>query len=883
MTMKTHTPALAAAASAVIAWSGLALTPSPAHAASTLVAAGAHHASPSTPLSRAELARVRERQREMVGQHRPAPTFAKAASTTFKVDTTEDSPLATPGDTQCVDAASSACSLRAAVEAANNLHKRVTIVLGRHTYTLSSAAVLSVTNPKGTSVVGQGAGKTSVAGAGSGLFSVSSDDLDPATLFLSSLRLRDGEADYGGAVSLEDQQGGTLVLDHVRATGNSAAFQGGAIFTNYNSTVYISDSRFSGNHASTGAALYQSKADVSIENTTFTGNSTTAGETGYGGAVFNDYGVFRMSGGSITGNTAGSGEFRGLGGGLYDEYATTSLTDVHIDGNTASGDAVASGTGGGIYAYQDELEIRGGTISSNRALGSVGGSGGGIYSPQQSQLSLRGVTMKGNKAEGTNEGTGGGTLFMFAEDYPSQLVMEGGRITGSDHSAVYLYGQNAGVDASFSNATFARNTDSQHNGADGLGCGGALCVYGFVNGGMNLELDGNTFSGNTSVGDRGAGAVSVYTFDHSTASVKLHDNEFSENHTGAAGYGGAVGAIATTTSAPISVRMSKNTFSKNHAGSQAVSGVGGAFAAYDYVTVRDTGSRFSHNRAFGNGAFGGGVAMYSTFMSSSWTKSRFTGNSAGNNVGTNEGFGGAVYSSNTDGDAFTQVTMDGNTAASAGGGYYGDGDAGQTSFQASTLSNNTAGTSGHEGTGGGLFADNSVIVVANSTLTGNKAASISGASGQGGAIWGGGYRLAVRYSTVSGNYAKVAAGIYSNIYSSVLSSIVSENKTSRSGSERDCGRSDPAYELKSLGGNVLGQKSCVTTTQSSDKVAKNPHLGSLKDNGGPTRTMALSKKSPAVGRASYLIPGTDQRGHDRPGNHADAGAYELPRVKKKQH
>jgi hypothetical protein len=246
--------------------------------------------------------------------------------------------------------------------------------------------------------------------------------------------------------------------------------------------------------------------------------------------------------------------------------------------------------------------------------------------------------------------------------------------------------------------------------------------------------------------------------------------------------------------------MSKNTFTKNHAGSQAVPGVGGAFAAYDYVTVRDTGSRFSHNRAFGNGAFGGGVAMYSTFMSSSWTKSRFTGNSAGNNVGTNEGFGGAVYSSNTDGDAFTQVTMDGNTAASAGGGYYGDGDAGQTSFQASTLSNNTAGTSGHEGTGGGLFADNSVIVVANSTLTGNKAASISGASGQGGAIWGGGYRLAVRYSTVSGNYAKVAAGIYSNIYSSVLSSIVSENKTSRSGSERDCGRSDPAYELKSLGG-----------------------------------------------------------------------------------
>jgi hypothetical protein len=41
--------------------------------------------------------------------------------------------------------------------------------------------------------------------------------------------------------------------------------------------------------------------------------------------------------------------------------------------------------------------------------------------------------------------------------------------------------------------------------------------------------------------------------------------------------------------------------------------------------------------------------------------------------------------------------------------------------------------------------------------------------------------------------------------------------------------------------------------------------------------MALSAKSPAVGRATFQVPSTDQRGHKRPSRHADAGAYELPK------
>ena len=47
--------------------------------------------------------------------------------------------------------------------------------------------------------------------------------------------------------------------------------------------------------------------------------------------------------------------------------------------------------------------------------------------------------------------------------------------------------------------------------------------------------------------------------------------------------------------------------------------------------------------------------------------------------------------------------------------------------------------------------------------------------------------------------------------------------------------------------------------------------------------MPILVMTPAVGRATYLVPGSDQRGDKRPSNHADAGAFELPKVKKKHH
>jgi predicted outer membrane repeat protein len=222
--------------------------------------------------------------------------------------------------------------------------------------------------------------------------------------------------------------------------------------------------------------------------------------------------------------------------------------------------------------------------------------------------------------------------------------------------------------------------------------------------------------------------------------------------------------------------------------------------------------------------------------------------------------------------------MAGNKAGQYGGGIYGGDYEYQTTVTRSTFSGNTAGNSDTAGYGGAIYAQDDVLSVQNSTFNGNRAQSVTGTPGQGGAIWFSGSRMGLTYSTVAGNYARRGAGVYAYAEGgSLLGDILSQNRTSRHGSEQDCAVGSAYSKLSSVGGNVLGQASCVTGLQPTDKVSKKPRLGKLKDNGGPTKTMAISAKSPAVGRASYLVPATDQRGHGRPGKHADAGAFELPK------
>ena len=154
MAQRRLTSSLAFVASgALITGAGLALTAVPATAATPTHHDAHRHpqAAGVKPLTGAQLQQVRTRQSRMLEQSRTAPAFRKAAAKTFTVNTTQDTSLANPAGTRCLDAGGK-CSLRAAVDAANNLKAPVRIVLGKRTYTLSSATELTVTNPAGTSI-----------------------------------------------------------------------------------------------------------------------------------------------------------------------------------------------------------------------------------------------------------------------------------------------------------------------------------------------------------------------------------------------------------------------------------------------------------------------------------------------------------------------------------------------------------------------------------------------------------------------------------------------------------------------------------------------------------------------------------------------------------
>jgi len=84
--------------------------------------------------------------------------------------------------------------------------------------------------------------------------------------------------------------------------------------------------------------------------------------------------------------------------------------------------------------------------------------------------------------------------------------------------------------------------------------------------------------------------------------------------------------------------------------------------------------------------------------------------------------------------------------------------------------------------------------------------------------------------------------------------------------------------VNSGGHNLLGSPSgCTFGSKSSDKLNKNPKLGALANNGGPTLTLALQTGSPALNaipKSACAVP-RDQRGVKRPqGPGCDIGAYE---------
>ncbi|MDR3385965.1 MAG: choice-of-anchor Q domain-containing protein [Rudaea sp.] len=204
----------------------------------------------------------------------------------------------------------------------------------------------------------------------------------------------------------------------------------------------------------------------------------------------------------------------------------------------------------------------------------------------------------------------------------------------------------------------------------------------------------------------------------------------------------------------------------------------------------------------------------------------------------------------------TNSTISGNEAlAGPGGGVYAMG--GGVGLTASTLDSNTA-----TANGGGVFTDSATLT--NSTVTGNTA------GGAGGGIYA--TSLDSNYSTIFANTAQtgIGGGVDFSTSAAANATIFFSNMPE---------------DVNTSGQNTLsGNYDLVGSTplvMPSGTLNCNPMLGSLSNNGGPTKTLPLASGSCAIDAASATpTETTDQRGYVRPAPigtmpKADIGAYEA--------
>ncbi|MCS6882880.1 MAG: choice-of-anchor Q domain-containing protein [Oscillochloridaceae bacterium] len=207
------------------------------------------------------------------------------------------------------------------------------------------------------------------------------------------------------------------------------------------------------------------------------------------------------------------------------------------------------------------------------------------------------------------------------------------------------------------------------------------------------------------------------------------------------------------------------------------------------------------------------------------------------------------------------------------------------------------GNPNEDGSGGALaFPQRARLRIVNSTFEGNRAAG-AGFNANGGALYVVNHSdpFEIVNSTFANNTAGWVGGAISNsqingqpggrVRNTLFVNNTADNGPNDWNIQQHCS-SELAHDGRSLqfpprltGGNFFNDVTCFqgksAPGQTGDPQFRNPQLQALADNGGPTRTMAITAASPAF-NAGADCPPTDQRGVARPqGAACDLGAFEA--------
>jgi hypothetical protein len=639
---------------------------------------------------------------------------------------------------------------------------------------------------------------------------------------------------------------------------------------------------------------------------------------------------------TITGHSAADTTIRA--GKPFRVFSIFGPLDATISGVTIrDGNIVGTvGQGAGIFSIKANLTVRDSVLTNNviNVNGGAGESGGvaegaAIWANEGS-VSLTNSTVNNNiaTAVGASEKHGG--------------IAEGGGIWAAEANVIVASSSLSGNRLDARAGQGAANTEQSGGIAE---AGGVWMTDG------NLSLRDSQLSSNTLLAAAGSGAhggiaegggVWMTAGSATVAGAKLSNNLLdasggqgpgSTSQNGGLAMGGGIwlseGNLSFDTGEGSSNTLLAGAGSGAHGGIAEGGGVWMTDGSIGVSNARLSGNMLDARGGQGPGstsqsgglAMGGGIWVSEAPLTLAGGEGSSNTLLAGAGSGAHGGIaeGGSVWAANHS-VAVSNTTGNGNlleapggqglpSAEQTGGLAMGGGlwltqekNAGPSSIFGSTFAGNlvdgSAGPGAKSGIseGGGIWlvGENAPVSVANTTIASNLVryhAEKTGGIAQGGGLWAVGAppsTMALTSLTISGNRIEGAAqfseggNLFWEEAVTIRNSIVTAG-VGPGGSE-NCSKPP---ESASLGFNLESLDQCGFHA-GGDQVNKNPLLGPLQANGGPTQTMAPAANSPAVdqGAASGLT--ADQRGVVRPidfpsipnsaaagADGSDVGAFEL--------
>jgi hypothetical protein len=326
---------------------------------------------------------------------------------------------------------------------------------------------------------------------------------DNRRVAVSGLTLRDGTADYGGAIYSVDAD---LEIARSTITGNAATAAGGAVYS-LNSSLTLADTNVIDNSSDGyGGGVYAVGSTVAIARSRMTGNAATAA----GGAVYGSDSSLTLADTRVTSNSSD-----GYGGGVYAAGSTIDIADSNVAYNTADS------SGAGIAAANSPLQIRRTSVGGNESLGY----GGGVYVYGDPAVGSAPVDIVDSSLSANYARSDGGGAYLAASGATTlvRTTISGNDANRNGGGLAVGYGANAGA-VTISDSTLSGNRAVRRDG-------GGVFIAGPTG---ETFLQNVTISGN--VAGRSGGGASVYNAYDTPVTVR--NSTVVGNQAGSLLYGG---------------------------------------------------------------------------------------------------------------------------------------------------------------------------------------------------------------------------------------------------------------------------------------------------------------------------------------------------------